>query len=234
MSRQVQERTSQSRSYDQDVSQFMRKVYLWMTFGLLLSGGIAYYICNHPAIEQSILSQRWLFNSLLIAQLACVISFSFLQKKCSSNTATALFLLYCALTGVTFSVIFSLYSQSTITEAFFVTAGSFFALSLFGYATKRDLGPIGSFCYMGLFGMIIVMLMGFFIPSFRSDMMQMVIASIGVLVFSGLTAYDTQKIKARYHAEGGGKVAAVSGALTLYLDFINLFLSLLRLFGGRR
>lgn len=227
----------QSNSYAQDVTQFMSRVYLWMTFGLVLSGSIAYYIYSNPNMLANLLSNKMLFYGLIIAQLVCVIAFSAIQQKCTASTAIALYLGYSILTGITFSLIFVMYQQTTIAEAFFTTAGAFFCLSIFGFTTKKDLGPIGSFCMMGLFGLIIISLLALFIPSFRNSTMQMTMGALGVLIFSGLTAYDTQKIKNQYASmqfHRNSTAAAVSGALTLYLDFINLFLSLLRLFGGGR
>src|SRR3990167_3758274 len=220
------------------VAHFMSKVYLWMMCGLVLSAATAYYIYSQPALFNTILTHRGLFFGLIIAQIAAVVVLSWLNQRLNATLATLIYLLYTVLTGVTLSVILYAYTQQSITLAFAVTASAFFALSLFGYMTKKDLGPIGTFCMMGLFGMLILMGLSFFISSLRVDTMQLTISSIGVLVFSGLTAYNTQKIKTIYLQTDGMSRAqeskfAIHGALNLYLDFINLFLSVLRLFGDR-
>lgn len=221
------------------LSRFTSTVYLWMMVGLAISGGVAYYISIHPAIVYSIAKTPTLFFGLIIAQLAAVMAFSFLNRKLNPAMATLLYLVYTVLVGVTFSVILFAYTRENIYNAFAVTAGAFFALSAFGYITKRDLGPLGTFVTMGLFGVIILMVLSFFIPELQSSTAQMVISGLGVIVFAGLTAYDTQKIKMMYLQSAGADEAqtkkfAINGALSLYLDFINLFLMLLRLFGGRR
>lgn len=190
---------------------------------------IVYFIAKTPG----------LFIGLIIAQFAAVMVFSFLNRKLNPAMATLLYLVYTVLVGVTFSIILLAYTKQNIYNAFAVTAGAFFALSAFGYITKRDLGPLGTFVTMGLFGVVILMVLSFFIPGLRSNTAQMVISSLGVIVFAGLTAYDTQKIKNIYlHSAGANeaqtKKFAINGALSLYLDFINLFLMLLRLFGGGR
>lgn len=221
------------------LSRFMSTVYLWMMVGLVISGGVAYYISIHPTIVYSIAKTPGLFFGLIIAQLVAVMVFSFLNRKLTPAMATLLYLIYTVLVGVTFSVILFAYTKQSIYNAFAVTAGAFFALSAFGYITRRDLGPLGTFVTMGLFGVIILMVLSFFIPGLRSSTAQMVISGLGVIVFAGLTAYDTQKIKNMYLQSAGvteaqKKKFAINGALNLYLDFINLFLMLLRLFGGRR
>ena len=152
-------------------------------------------------------------------------------------TATTLFLLYSALTGVTFSVIFAIYTTASIQSAFFTTAIGFGGLTAFGYVTKKDLGPVGSFCMMGLFGMIGFSLLSIFFPSMMGGAAGLAYSLIGLLVFAGLTAYDTQKIKMigrQSHTEEDRGRATILGALTLYLDFINLFMMIMRLSGDRR
>lgn len=213
---------------------FMNWVYLWMALGLGLSASIAYAINAHPSWQMAILRNQAIFFVLLIAQLACVFAFRSVMKRCSTQALIALFLFYCALTGVTFSAILMIYTKHTIAQAFFTTAGSFLALSIFGFTTKKDLGPIGHFCFIGLVGVLIASVLAFFIPSMNGYVGQMVISTIGVLVFAGLMAYDTQKIKQSYGltAQMPFQKIALSGALTLYLDFINMFLFLLRIFGG--
>ena len=216
------------------LSRFMGQVYLWMMMGLGLSALTAFFIDTNPVLLNTITSSPWIFNGLLIVQLGMVLALSFLINRISAPVAMFIYLTYAALTGVTFAVILMLYTQHAIVLAFAATAGSFFALSMYSFTTKRDLSPIGSFCYMGLWGMIIVGLLAMFIPGLRTQPMNLTYAAIGVLVFSGLTAYDTQRIKNMYLSGLADKrdVAVISGALMLYLDFINLFLSLLRLFGG--
>ena len=219
-----------------ELSQFMSKVYTWMTLGILLSGMVAYILGSNEMLRTAIMSNSLIFNGLIIAQLACVLTFVFIQKRCSVKTSILLYLGYSLLTGVTFCAIFYVYTQQSIAQAFIATSGSFLGLSLYGYSTKRDLGPIGTFCMMGLVGMIIVFVLGMFIPSMMGSTTQMLLGAVGVLIFSGLTAYDTQRIKMTFSPNAPvdvqGKMV-ISGALSLYLNFINLFLSFLRLFGGR-
>lgn len=219
----------------QAVSQFMSKVYTWMTIGILLSAFISYFISSSSYLMGSLINNHFMFNVIIIAQIACVLSFAFLQRKVSAATCILMYLGYSVLTGVTFTAVLYIYSQQTITQAFFATAGSFLGLSIFGYTTKRDLGPIGTFCIMGLFGLVIVYLLGLFMPSLMMGTSSILISCIGVLVFAGLTAYDTQRIKNSFNPaapiEDQAKMV-ISGALMLYLDFINLFLNLLRLFSG--
>ncbi|AIT62717.1 Bax inhibitor-1/YccA family protein [Coxiella burnetii] len=220
------------------VAQFMSKVYLWMVLGLALSAGTGYYIFSHSYLFNKIVHTPGLFFGLIIAQFAAVIGLTWLNQRLTATLAALIYVLYTVLTGVTLSVVLYAYTKQNVFDALAVTSVAFLGLSAFGYVTKRDLGPIGTFCIMGLFGMIGMMLLAFFIPGLRSDTMQLTISAIGVLVFSGLTAYDTQRIKLSYLQSGGwgeGQQlkAAVNGALMLYLDFINLFLSLLRLFSRR-
>jgi FtsH-binding integral membrane protein len=227
-----------SRALQGTLGQFMGKVYLWMMMGFSISGLVSYEIANSASLMQTILQNSLIFNVLLIAQLVCVFAFSPIARRCNATIAGVLFLIYCVLTGTTLSVIYFAYTQAAITEAFFITAGSFLALSAYGYVTNRDLGFVGTFCYMGLFGLVIVGLLSLFMPSLRTDAIQLTTAVIGVIVFSGLTAFDTQRIKRFYNAGDGlfqnQNSAAINFALILYLDFINLFLSMLRLLGGRK
>lgn len=220
-----------------DINAFMNKVYLWMAFGLVLSALSAYFMVSDQSLMTALLKNTILFYGLLIAQVGIVLWLGFKINSLSVNAAKGLYLFYTLLTGVTFSVILIAFTAQSVVNTFIVTAASFAGLSFFGYVTKKDLGPIGTFCTMGLWGFIILMLLSIFIPSLRSNTMQLFMGAIGVIIFSGLTAYDTQKIKTLYLTNGGavseGK-QAVMGALTLYLDFINLFLSLLRLMGDRR
>jgi FtsH-binding integral membrane protein len=222
-------------------AKFMSKVYLWMTIGLLLTGVIAYTLGMSPALPDFIRSDpqrfKFIFISLLIIQFVAVVVLSALIHKMNSILATLIYLIYAALVGVMFSVIFLAYTNESIASTFFITAFSFAGLCFFGYVTKRDLGPLGSFCMIGLFGLIGVMILGLFIPALMGTSVQLATAVIGVVIFAGLTAYDTQAIKnlnIANSSEDEVKKEAIYGALKLYLDFINLFLSLLRLFGRRR
>ncbi len=219
-------------------ARFMARVYRWMTVGLLLTGGVAYQVGNDPALVEQIVTNRPLFWGLIIAQLGAVFALSLLINKINSIMAGAIYFAYAALTGVTLSVIFLAYTQESIAQVFGLTAFSFAGLSAFGFATKRDLGPVGSFCTMGLFGMVGFGLLSLFFPSMMGGVANSVYGLVGVIVFSGLTAYDTQKIKSMNILGNEGtdedRKEAIFGALTLYLDFINLFLSLLRLMGKRR
>ncbi len=217
------------------LSSFLNKVYAWMAIGLLLSAMSSYYVASNVYLQTLILQNKLIFFALILAQLGLVFGIGFLQNRLSATTARLMFLGYTLLTGVTLSTIFLVFTMQSIMSTFMITAVSFAGLSFYGMVTKRDLGPIGTFCIMGLWGMIIVMLAGIFIPALHNNTMQLTIAAIGVLVFSGLTAYDTQKIKVMYlQSQGVAANQAIFGALTLYLDFINLFLSLLRLMGDRK
>jgi FtsH-binding integral membrane protein len=218
------------------VNTFVRSVYNWMAVGLALTGFIAYYVANSPSLLRLILGNQLIFFGLIIAELALVFSISARVNKMKASTATALFVLYAALNGATLSVIFIAYTSSTITSTFFICAGTFIACSIFGWTTKRDLTSLGGFMFMGLIGIIIASVVNLFI---RSSAMTMIISYVGVLVFVGLTAYDTQKIKNMALAQpadleaGVIRKGAILGALSLYLDFINLFLMLLRIMGSR-
>lgn len=219
-------------------ARFMSRVYAWMTGGLLITAYVAYSVSQSENFIQALLQNRAMFWFLIIAQLGSVFILSAMIHKISALAATLLYLTYAALTGTTLSVIFLVYTQASIFNTFLVTAGAFTGLSAIGFVTKKDLGPVGTFCSMGLFGMIGFAVLSFFIPALRSDTLQMAYSLIGVVVFSGLTAYDTQKIK-QLNVLGNEGTAedrkeSILGALTLYLDFINLFLSLLRLMGNRR
>jgi len=219
------------------VNDYVRSVYNWMGIGLALTGFIAYYVSTNEAIIQLVFGNSILFFGLLIAELALVFVISGMVQRMSAGTATALFVLYSALNGVTISFIFLVYARASIFSTFFICAGTFVACSIYGWTTKRDLTSLGGFLIMGLFGIIIASVVNMFIGS---SGMSMIISYIGVIVFVGLTAYDTQKIKnmaLTQPADLDGAVirkGAILGALSLYLDFINLFLMLLRIFGQSR
>ena len=214
---------------------FLPKVYGWMTTGLALTALAAMLTLSSQAALDMIFGNKIVFYGLIFGELGLVIALSAAINKISSTTATLLFLLYSALNGVTFASIFLIYTSSSITSTFVVASGTFGAVSLYGYITKRDLTGWGSFFFMGLIGIIIASVVNIFL---QSEMMSWVISYIGVFVFVGLTAYDTQKIKrigaAGFADQESRKKASILGALTLYLDFINLFLMLLRVMGNRR
>lgn len=217
------------------VANFMYKVYGWMAAGLAVTASTAYYIFSNPVLFRSIFSSSLIILLLIVAQFAAVIALSAFVSRMSMVIAAATFLGYSLLTGITFSSVFMVYKMASIYLAFGITAGMFGVMALYGYVTKDDLTGVGSIARMGLFGIIIAMIVNMFLGSAQMDY---IISLVGVAVFTLLTAYDNQKIKQLGHVligqgEMANKVALV-GALTLYLDFINLFLFLLRLFGQRR
>ncbi|WP_312072876.1 Bax inhibitor-1/YccA family protein [Atlantibacter sp.] len=215
---------------------FMAQVYGWMTCGLLLTAFIAWYAANTPAVMMFVFQSKFTFFGLVIAQLALVFILSGLVHKMSGALATTLFMLYSALTGLTMASIFLVYTSSSIASTFVVAGGMFGAMSLYGYTTKRDLSGFGNMLFMALIGIILASLVNFWL---KSEALMWVVTYIGVIVFVGLTAYDTQKLKNIgqqidvTHQDNLRKYS-ILGALTLYLDFINLFLMLLRIFGNRR
>lgn len=218
-------------------SAFMSRVYFWMMAGLALSGTVAYWIASDPQRVINLISNKFLFYGIIALQFGAVLTLSLAIRRMSVMLATSMYLGYAILTGITASFIFLAYSAATISQAFFITSFGFLGLSLFGYMTKRDLGPIGTFCIIGLFGVIGMMLVGMLFPSTLTNGVSMFINIASIVIFAGLTAYDTQKIKNFNYMLGSADDAkryAISGALMLYLDFINLFLSILRLMGDRR
>jgi FtsH-binding integral membrane protein len=211
---------------------FVRSVYGWMFGGLLTTAFAALWVVMSPAMQRLVLETPFVRGGLMIAEIGIVFWLSFRIRVMAPSTAAAAFLVYSLLNGLTLSVIFWAYTGGSITMAFVTAAGMFAAMSVYGMVTKRDLTSIGSFFMMGLFGIIICMLINFFL---KSDGMSFVISILGVFIFLGLTAWDNQKLKAMATATGPQLESfAVIGALMLYLDFINLFLFMLRLFGGRR
>ncbi len=218
------------------VNAFIRSVYNWMAIGLALTGFVAFYVSNTPALLNLIFGNKILFYGLIIAELALVFIISARVHRMQASTATALFVLYSALNGATLAFIFIIYTRSSIASTFFICAATFVACSIYGWTTKRDLTSMGGFMMMGLIGIIIATVVNLFI---RSSAMHMIIGYIGVLVFIGLTAYDTQHLKTMAVSQpadiGASAVrkGAILGALKLYLDFINLFLMLLRILGNR-
>ena len=212
----------------------MRKVYVWMTLALVITGFTAYGVANSPGVLQAIYTNPVIFWGLIIAEFALVIGVSAAINRLSLTTATLMFVLYSVINGAMLSSIFLVYTQSSITTVFFITAGTFGAMALVGYTTKTDLTTMGKYLFMALIGLIIATLVNLFL---KSSGMTMILSYVGVLIFVGLTAYDSQKIKemllqAPDAGEGAQKLALL-GALTLYLDFINLFIYLLRIFGKR-
>jgi FtsH-binding integral membrane protein len=226
------------------VNTFVRSVYNWMAIGLALTGFIAYFVANNETFLSLLfqvvgnqLRPTMLFYGLIIGELALVFILSARVHKMQASTATAMFVLYASLNGATLSMIFLAYTSTSIVSTFFICAATFVACSVYGWITKRDLTSLGGFLFMGLIGIIIASVVNMFI---RSTAMHMIISYIGVFVFIGLTAYDTQHIKNMAMTQPDGLEAgvirkgAILGALKLYLDFINLFLMLLRIFGSGR
>jgi FtsH-binding integral membrane protein len=211
---------------------FIGAVYRWMALGLVVTAGVAFLVASTPDLLEAVVLNRWVFYGLMIAEFGLVIALSAMLPRLSATAAGGLFLLYSALNGATLSVILLIYTGNSVALAFGITAGTFAAMSVYGTVTRRDLTSWSSFLMMGLVGVIIASLVNLFL---HSTAMQFVISCAAVVVFTGLTAYDTQKLRA-YARAGGAAVAAapVVGALNLYLDFINLFLAVLQIFGGRR
>ena len=212
----------------------MRKVYVWMTLALVLTGVTAYGVATSPGIMNALFTNQLLFWGLVIAEFALVIGVSAAINKLSLTTATLMFVLYSVINGAVLSSIFIIYTMSSIASVFFITAGTFAVMALIGYTTKTDLSSMGKILFMALIGIIIATVVNIFL---KSTGLEMILSYLGVLVFVGLTAYDSQKIKnmllmAPDASEGAQKLALLS-ALTLYLDFINLFIYLLRIFGRR-
>ncbi|OCG13422.1 Bax inhibitor-1/YccA family protein [Gilliamella apicola] len=215
------------------VQTYMSHVYGWMTVGLLLTALVAWFASGNEALIELLYKGMWV---LLIAELALVFVISGMINRLSGAAATTLFMLYSVLNGCTFSIYFLVYTSSSIASVFFITAGMFGALAFYGYTTKRDLSGFGRFLFMGLIGLVIASLVNMFM---HSEPLMWAVTYIGVFVFAGLTAYDTQKLKEL----GDGlpqddqnifRRYVILGALQLYLDFINLFIMLLRIFADRR
>lgn len=214
---------------------FFPKVYGWMTAGLALTALAALFTLSSQGLLQLVFGNRLVFYGLILGELGLVIALSAAINRISATVATLMFLVYSALNGITFAGIFLVYTQSSIASTFMVTAGTFAAMSLYGSVTRRDLTGWGSFLFMGLIGIVIASVVNIFL---HSEMITWIVSYLGVFIFVGLTAYDTQKLKrigeAGFADEESRRKAAILGALTLYLDFINLFLMLLRIMGNRR
>ncbi len=226
---------AQSAEIDAGLRAHMQKVYAYMGGGLAATGGVAYAVFRSaefaPAFFEAVIRNNLV---LMLVALGVAFFFSFRIHAIQASTAKALFWVYALILGLGLAPIFVMYTGESVARTFFVTAGTFGAMSLWGYTTKRDLTGMGNFLLMGLFGIILASLVNIFLAS---SGLQWAISLLGVVIFTGLTAYDTQKIKEMYWDADGAEVAtkkAVLGAFTLYLDFINLFLMLLRFLGDRR
>jgi FtsH-binding integral membrane protein len=219
------------------VNSFVQSVYNWMAMGLGLTGVVAYAVSTSPFLLNLIFGNKLIFFGLIIGELALVYSISARISRLNASTATGLFLFYAALNGATLSIIFIAYARASIVSTFFICAATFAACSVYGWTTKKDLTSLGGFMFMGLIGIIIASVVNIFI---KSSAMTMIISYIGVFVFIGLTAYDTQKIKNMALTQPAGldsgavRKGAILGALSLYLDFINMFIFMLHIFGGNR
>lgn len=218
---------------DLGLRSYMQSVFNLMAMGLGLTGLVAFAVAQSPELVHTLYMTplKWV---VLLAPLGLVFYLGYSVQKLSQATAQLLFWVYSGLMGLSLGTIFLLYTSQSITRVFFITASMFLAMSLYGYTTKKDLTSMGSFMIMGLIGVVIAGLVNIFL---QSSAMQFVISVLGVVIFTGLTAYDVQRIKDMYYESAAGEAlgkVAVMGALTLYLDFINLFMALLRLFGDRR
>jgi FtsH-binding integral membrane protein len=216
------------------ITSFLNAVYAWMAAGLGVTALVAWWVSTRPDLMQEIFRGPVILI-LIIAELALVFTVSAAINRISATTATVLFLVYAALNGLTLSALLLIYAHAVLASAFIVTAGTFGVTSLYGYLTQRDLTRLGSLMFMGLIGLVLASVVSFF---WHNTMLQVAINYIGVVVFVGLTAYDTQKLKAiAMQTAGDAAMAArlsVSGALMLYLDFLNLFLFILRIMGDRQ
>lgn len=218
---------------DVGLRQYMLRVYNLMASGLALTGIVAFLVASSPAAVQFLFGTplKWV---VMFAPLALVLFFSFKIQDLKASTAQAIFWVYSALMGASLATVLLVFTNESVARTFFITAAAFGGLSLYGYTTKRSLSGFGTFLVMGLIGLIIASIVNIFLAS---SMLQFVISAAGVLIFAGLTAYDTQKIKEMYWEADGSEIAAkksIMGALTLYLDFINLFMFLLQFLGARR
>ena len=219
----------------ENLAQFMYRVYAWMSTAMIISGTVAYLVGSNPILTQRIVHNPFLFFGIIIVQLVLVVVLSAKLLKLDYPTACVLFIAYAAITGLVLSTLFLVYTDTSLYQTFFVTAGTFSLMALYGYYTKSDLTKMSSFLVMGLYGLIIAMVVNLF---WRNTTFDLIISIIGVLIFIGLTAVDTQKIKSlgqEFLADRQtlSKVA-LYGALTLYLDFLNLFLFLLRFMGRQK
>ena len=226
-----------TRSYQPSttLSVLMRKVYTWMALALVITGITAYGVATTPSLIEAIIMNRILFWGLVIAEFGIVFGISGMLHKLSLTTATLMFIVYSVINGALLSVIFLVYTMSSIGMVFFITAATFGVMALIGYTTKTDLSKLGSILFMALIGLIIATVVNMFV---QSSGFQLIISYVGVLIFVGLTAYDTQKIKLMLNeqssADESAQKIALLGALSLYLDFVNIFIYLLRILGDRK
>lgn len=235
MNTYVRDYESQSYSFTDAYTSLMRKVYVWMTLALVMTGLSAYYIATSPSLQLALFSSPYVFYGLMIAEVGLVIWLSSCIHKMSLLSASLMFSVYAILNGVTMSVIFLAYTMSSIATTFFVTAGTFGVMAFIGTVTKSDLTKMGQILTMALVGMIIAIVVNLFLGN---GMLDIIISVVGILVFTGLTAYDAQKIKQMLincnEVNDQTQKLSVIGALSLYLDFINLFIYLLRFLGDRK
>lgn len=225
-----------SRGLSINMPGLMKDVYAWMAIALLITGATAYLTANTPFLLALVLGTKFAMWGLLIATVALVWHLSSAVSRLSLKAVTTMFIAYSVLNGLTMASVFVVYTMTSIASVFLVTAGTFGVMSVYGYVTKADLSRLGNLCLMALFGLIIATVVNFF---FDNSFLELVLSYVGILIFVGLTAYDTQKIKqiAMSHdtsATDDGQKIAIMGALSLYLDFINLFLYMLRIFGDRK
>jgi uncharacterized protein len=223
--------TSRATESAQSANDFLWVTYRWMSVGLAITGMVAWLIAHSSGALELFVSNRWVFYGLMFAQLGFVLAFSTVVTRVSTAAAAAMFFSYAALTGVTFSVLFLVFTAGSIASTFFITAGTFASLSVFGAVTKRDLSVVGRFALFALIGLVIASVVNIF---FASSALMWITTYAGILIFAALTAYDTQQLKQMYALQGDAGNLALRGALKLYLDFINMFVMLLNLFGRRR
>lgn len=215
----------------QSASDALWVTYRWMTLGLALTGLVALGVAHSREALELLLGSRFVFLGIFVAQLAMVFAFNGLVYRVSTAIAASMFFAYAGLTGVTFSVLLLVYTAQSIASTFFVTAGAFAGLSVFGAVTKKDLSAVGRFAIFAVIGIVVATLVNFFL---RSSALELGLSVLGVVVFGALTAYDTQKLKQIFASGDAHANLPIVGALTLYLDFVNMFIFLLRLFGRRR
>ncbi|MFP4522592.1 MAG: Bax inhibitor-1/YccA family protein [Fibrobacterota bacterium] len=217
------------------VRSFVQKVFMWMAFALLITAAVALQVVSSPSLRQAIFGARFVFFGLIILELGLVFFLSARIGKMSAGAATAAFVGYSALNGLTISAVLLAYTSASVASTFLITAGMFGAMSIYGFITKRDLSNLGSIFMMGLIGIILASVVNIFL---HSETIYWIVTYAGVAIFTGLVAYDTQKIKRMSSMVEQGSdnehKAAIMGALALYLDFVNLFIMLLRIFGDRR
>ena len=218
------------------LAQFFTQIYTWMTLGLAITGFLSVLVSSNEMLATTLIRTPFLFFGLILVELGMVMAFTrSAARGASFQTLAAMFIAYAALNGITLSVVFMAYTAESVTQCFFVTAASFGALSVYGYVTKKDLSGLGRFLFMGVIGLIVASIVGMF---WHSSALHMVISVVGVLIFAGLTAYDTQALKTLYFQSQNDTAAlgrlSLQGALKLYLDFINLMLYLLRFMGRRK